>query len=178
MLLLALAPSMMVLAATDRWNVDGENGVLHVRGALAESACWLDMTSAYQDVWLGRLGTARLEHSGDQGPPVVVQLKLNDCARSQDLRTGAASHPAVSVSFVAEADDDNPQLVKVAGGRGLGVRILDALRKDTRLGSRSVPLFVMAGEGVLTYFVVPERTSAPLEAGAYRANMDFRMNYD
>lgn len=40
--------------AADNWNVDGANGVLHVRGALTESACRLEMTSAYQDVWLGK----------------------------------------------------------------------------------------------------------------------------
>ncbi|CAI1247076.1 S-fimbrial protein subunit SfaG precursor [Serratia quinivorans] len=176
--MLLLLPSLMAQAATDRWNVDDENAVLHVHSAITESACRLDMTSAYQDVWLGSFGTARLKRAGDRGPPVAVQLKLHDCARSQGLRAGGVSQPAVSVSFVAQADDDNPQLVKVTGARGLGVRILDTLRKDIRLGNRSAPLFIMPGEDVLTYFVMPERTSSQLETGVYQANMDFRMNYD
>lgn len=40
--------------AADNWQVEGANGVLQVRGALTESACRLEMTSARQDIWLGK----------------------------------------------------------------------------------------------------------------------------
>jgi type 1 fimbria pilin len=30
----------------------------------------------------------------------------------------------------------------------------------------------------LTYYVVPERTRAALAPGAFRASVDFRLNYD
>lgn len=40
--------------------VDGEHGVLHVSGALTESACRLEMSSADQSVELGDVGTGRL----------------------------------------------------------------------------------------------------------------------
>lgn len=50
--------SMMALLpearAADNGNVEGANGVLRVHGALTESACRLEMASAYQDVWLGK----------------------------------------------------------------------------------------------------------------------------
>jgi len=57
---------------------DGNNGVLHVHGALTESACRLEMTSAWQDINLGNIDTAHLAHIGDQGSPIVVQLHLHD----------------------------------------------------------------------------------------------------
>lgn len=109
--------------AADNGNVDGANGVLHVRGALTESACRLEMQSARQDVWLGETGTARLAQVGDRGTPTAIRLYLRDCLRSpannRDLRSGnrvwSTEQPAVSVSFVAPADADNPQLVKVRG---------------------------------------------------------------
>ena len=173
-------------ALTEHPEVEGANGVLYVSGALTESACRLDMTSAYQAVRLGTVGTGRLQSPGDRGTPVAVQLKLRDClrmsGRSLDARGGSltwsASQPAVSVSFMAPADPDSPQLVQVQGAQGLGLRLLDERQRDVRLGSRGAPLLLTPGQSTLTYTVTPERTAAPLQAGLYRATVNFRLNYD
>lgn len=182
--------SMMALMpdaqAGDNAGVDGANGVLHVHGALTESACRLEMTSAYQDVSLGEIGTARLAQVGAQGTPVTVQLHLRDCLRSpannRDERNGnllwSAHQPAVSLSFVAPADVDNPQLVKVRGASGLALRMNDTFGRDIRLGSRGAPLMLAVGQDTLDYIVTPERTRAPLQAGAYSAQLNFRLNYE
>ncbi|WP_375163283.1 fimbrial protein [Serratia fonticola] len=181
--MLALMPEA---GAADNWNVDGANGVLHVRGALTESACRLEMTSAYQDVWLGETGTARLAQIGAQGTPVAVRLRLQDCLRTpannRDERNGnllgSAHQPAVSLSFVAPADADNPQLIAVRGASGVALRMVDQLGRDIRLGSRGAPLMLAVGQDQLDYVVKLERTRAPLQAGAYSAHVDFRLNYD
>lgn len=181
--MLALMPEA---GAADNWNVDGANGVLHVRGALTESACRLEMTSAYQDVWLGETGTARLAQIGAQGTPVAVRLRLQDCLRTpannRDERNGnllwSAHQPAVSLSFVAPADADNPQLIAVRGTSGVALRMVDQLGRDIRLGSRGAPLMLAVGQDQLDYVVKLERTRAPLQAGAYSAHVDFRLNYD
>ncbi|HIE1345154.1 TPA: fimbrial protein [Serratia marcescens] len=172
--------------ATDNWEVDGANGTLYVHGALTESACRLEMSSAHQDIWLSETGTAQLEALGAQGTPVAFELRLKDCLRTpagqRDSRTGAltwaSNQPAVSVSFRAPADMDNPQLVKAQGVSGLGLRLLDNRGKDVRLGSRGEPLFLTPGQSSLIYTVAPERTKAPLVAGAYRAVVDFQLSYD
>ena len=172
--------------AADNWNVDGANGVLHVHGALTESACRLEMTSAYQDVWLGETATARLAKIGAQGTPVAVKLHLRDCLRgsanNRDDRNGNllwdAHQPAVSLSFVAPADADNPQLIGVRGASGVALRMEDTHGRDIRLGSRGAPLMLAVGQDTLDYVVTPERTVAPLQAGAYSAHVDFRLNYD
>lgn len=181
--MLALMPEA---GAADNWNVDGANGVLHVRGALTESACRLEMTSAYQDVWLGETGTARLAQIGAQGTPVAVRLRLQDCLRTpannRDERNGnllwSAHQPAVSLSFVAPADADNPQLIALRGASGVALRMVDQLGRDIRLGSRGAPLMLAVGQDQLDYVVKLERTRAPLQAGAYSAHVDFRLNYD
>jgi type 1 fimbria pilin len=181
-MLMLLPPSH----AADNWEVDGANGTLYVHGALTESACRLEMSSAHQDIWLGETGTARLEALGAQGTPVSFELRLKDCLRTpaslRDSRTGALTwapnQPAVSVSFRAPSDMDSPQLVKAQGVSGLGLRLLDSRGKDVRLGSRGEPLFLTQGQSSLTYTVTPERTKAPLVAGAYRAAVDFQLNYD
>lgn len=173
-------------ATVDSGDVDGANGTLYVHGALTESACRLDMTSARQDVALGETGTGRLQVIGARGEPVRFELSLMDCLRSPagspDERTGgltwADNQPAVTVSFTAPRDADNPQLVKVQGVSGLGLRLENAQGEDVRLGSRGTPLLLTPGQNTLSYTATPERTPAPLMAGSYRAVVDFHLNYD
>ncbi|AXK22115.1 PAP fimbrial minor pilin protein precursor [Serratia marcescens] len=170
----------------DNWYTDGANGVLQVRGALTESACRLEMASAWQDISLGEIGTGRLQNVGDRGAPVAFELLLRDCLRSpagsRDSRSGALvwadNQPAVSVSFRAVQDADNPQLVKAQGIAGLGLRLEDARGQDVRLGSRGEPMLLTPGQNTLSYTVAPERTAANLVAGSYRATLDFSLSYD
>lgn len=184
--MLWLLPSAHTQAAVDNWDVEGANGSLYVHGALTESACRLEMASAHQDIALGEMGTGRLQVIGARGEPVRFELRLADClhspAGSRDLRTGgltwANDQPAVTVSFNATRDADNPQLVKADGVSGLGLRLETAQGEDVRLGSRGKPLLVSPGQQTLSYTVAPERTSAPLMAGSYRAVVDFHLSYD
>lgn len=179
--------SLITLAhAADNWNVEGANGVLRVHGALTESACRLKMESAWQDIPLDGTGTGRLRNVGDRGTPVAVRLMLEDClsakSRSRDSRTGnllwSADQPAVSVSFMASVDEDNPQLVKVQGTRGLALQLTDAQGRKVQLDGQGAPLLLTPGQNELTYIVTPERTKATLKAGAYWAQLNFGMNYD
>jgi type 1 fimbria pilin len=175
-----------VQATTDNWDAEGANGTLYVQGALTESACRLEMDSAHQDIALGEVGTGRLQVIGAQGEPVRFELRLADCLRStagsRDVRTGgltwANEQPAVTVSFRATRDADNPQLVKARGVSGLGLRIADGHGRDVRLGSRGEPLLVTPGQNALSYTVTPERTPASLVAGSFRAVVDFHLSYD
>lgn len=172
--------------AADNWQVEGANGVLYVHGALTESACRLEMDSARQDVALGEVGTGRLQSVGARGEAVRFELRLADCLRSpagsRDLRTGGVSwadnQPAVTVSFRAVRDADNPQLVQAQGVSGLGLRLAIAQGEEVRLGSRGKPLLLTPGQSSLSYTVAPERTAANLVAGRYRAVVDFHLSYD
>jgi type 1 fimbria pilin len=173
-------------ATVDNGDVDGANGTLYVHGALTESACRLEMTSAHQDVTLGEVATGRLRAIGARGEPVRVELRLTDCLRSpagsRDVRSGgliwANTQPAMTVSFNGVRDADNPQLVKAQGVSGLGLRLETAQGEDARLGSRGKPLLLTPGQNTLSYTVTPERTPAPLMAGSYRAVVDFHLSYD
>lgn len=181
----------LLLASSFTWakdfsEVDGESGVIHVSGALTQGACRLEMQSAWQQIELGTVTTGDLITAGQRGTPVPFQLILRDClmngGRLQDtIKRGTVwdnMQPVVSVSFVAPADNTTPGLMKVDGAQGLGLRLLDSLQRDVRLGNRSEPVFVSPHRDVLTWYVVPERTSAPLIAGAFTATVSFRLNYD
>jgi type 1 fimbria pilin len=173
-------------AAVDNWEVEGANGSLYVYGTLTESACRLEMSSARQDVALGETGTGHLKTIGDQGEPVRFELHLMDCLRSpassRDERIGtltwADNQPAVTISFRATRDVDNPQLVKALGVSGLGLRLSTEEGEDVRLGSRGKPLLLQPGQDTLSYTVTPERTAAGLMPGSYRAVVDFHLSYD
>ncbi len=182
----AAALALALMANANVQAAPGNSGVLFVHGALTEGACRLEMSSAYQDIWLGDITTGSLSMPGSRAEPVAFQLRLRDCMRMgaaiRDPRLGYrlwdAYQPAVTVSFSAPADADNPQLVQVQGANGLGLRVLDAGKQDVRLGSRSRPQLLALGDNGLQFYVMAERTRAPLLAGAYRAAIDFRINYD
>lgn len=182
----ALLLAFTVGAANTDVVIDGNYGVLHVHGALTESACRLDMSSAYQAVSLGETGTGRLQAVGDQGMPVAVHLKLKDCLRlssnSLDNNSGnmrwSSSQPAVTLSFLAPQDNHDPRLIRANGVSGLGILLSDSHMRPVRLGNRDIPVQVTPGQDTLTYYVSPVRTLAPLQPGAYWANVDFRLSYD
>lgn len=181
-----LLPAATAADAEKQWGNDGNVGVLHVRGALTESACRLDMTSAWQDISLGEVGTGRFQHIGARGTPVTVTFKLLDClssgSRNVDERTAtrkwSAEQPSATVYFVAPADDDNPQLVQVSGAEGVGLRLLDSTGREVVLGQRGTPLLLTPGQDQLFYQIMLERTRAALSAGAFWSQINFKLNYD
>ncbi|CAI1094783.1 fimbrial protein [Serratia quinivorans] len=170
----------------NNWQVEGANGTLNVSGVLSEGACRLAMDSADQTVTLGVTPLAELAKLGARSAATAVTLRLRDCLRgsgaSRDERSGNLSwgrqQPVMTMSFLAPADADNPQLVKVQGVSGIGLRLLDGRQQDVRLGSRGIPQFVSPGDEVLVWYVAAERTRAPLQAGAYRATVNFRLSYE
>ncbi|WP_434638723.1 fimbrial protein [Klebsiella sp. I138] len=180
-LILAAAP---LNAADDR--VDGSDGLLHVHGTLTESACRLAMESAWQEVDMGNTATASLKRPGDRGEPVRVAIRLEDCLPSpssiRDAWSGdllwSRDMPSVTVSFVAPGERFQPGLVSVSGTNGLALRLSDRLHRDVRLNSEGHPLLLDPGGNTLFYYIAPERTAAPLVAGAWQALIHFRLNYD
>ena len=166
--------------------VDGNDGLLHVRGALTESACRLAMDSAWQDVDMGTTATGALKKPGDQGTPVRVAIRLEDCLPSptsvRDAWNGdllwSQDQPSVTVSFVAPGELFNPGLVRVTGASGLALRLTDKLQRPVRLNGEGHPLLLEPGGNTLFYYIAPERTPAPLVAGAWQALIHFRLNYD
>ncbi|CAM2913601.1 MULTISPECIES: fimbrial protein [Pseudomonas] len=173
-------------AAEDGEDVEGMNGMLNVLGTLHETPCSLEMTSLHQTVELGAVTTSQLQRPGDQATSVAFQLRFSDCNRTagsiRNERTGnltwSAFQPVLSVAFMAPADADDPRLVKVQGITGMGLRLTDDLGRDVQLGSRGQPLFLTLGKDTQTWNVQPTRTSAPLSSGAFKAVVDFRLNYE
>ena len=183
---LLLAASPIVASAADKPDARGPNAQFLISGTLLETACSLAMDSAYQEIWLGNTGTADLHRPGDQGVPVAIKLRLRGCVRTEggrrDEHGGAlawsSAEPVIGLTFRAPADMDNSELAGVAGAAGFGLRLTDALRRPIQLNKSSRPWFVQPGDSVLTYYVTPERTSAPLRAGAFHSYINLYLTYD
>ena len=167
-------------------DVEGMNGVLNISGSMHETPCSLEMNSLHQTIDLGVVSTSQLRRPGDQANQVAFQLRFTDCNRTagsiRSERTGnltwSAFQPVLSVAFLAPADADDSRLVKVQGITGMGLQLTDSLGRDVQLGSRGEPLFLPLGGNTKTLNVRPTRTSAPLSSGAFRAVVDFRLNYE
>lgn len=180
---LAMSPGA---SATDNWDVDGEHGELHVDGLLIEGACYLDMTSEFQQVALGTIPSSLLAKAGDEGSPVRFQLKLRGCSRSggsqADRYTGTntwdAIQPVVTISFNGVSDSLLPGLFKTSGASGLGLKITDPQGRQIRPGERGEPLIITPGDNLLNYQVTPVRTPATLIAGTFSALARFEVSYD
>lgn len=172
--------------AADNWEVEGAHGVLHVHGSLNESACRMAMTSAWQDVPVEKIETSQLRRIGERGKPAEFELRLEDCAaassRSRDSYTGNVTwsdgQPTVSISFHAPLDMDNPQLIKVSGANGFGLRLTDRFGRDVRIGDFATPLPLEPGQNQLIYTITPERTRAGLIPGNWWSQIDIGLSYE
>ncbi|MGT3828610.1 fimbrial protein [Enterobacter kobei] len=185
--LIGVAPYLQADAGKERdFRQDDLHGVVHVSGAIYRDACRLGMTSAYQDIYVGDSKTSQLNRPGDRGDEVMFELRLEDCRMVSGSQTDersallrwSESQPLVSVRFVAENHKDNPRLVAVNGAEGFGLRITDNQQRDINLGGRGTPLFLEPGSNSLIYHITPERTSSPLEAGAWDAFVRYELIYD
>lgn len=172
--------------AANEWNVDGENGYLHLSGTLSEGACSLDMTSVHQDVSLGNINRHALARPSARGLPVYFTIKLRRCARTggdetdlySETSTEDAVRPVVTLNFTGVADPDRPELLSAAGVTGLGLLLSDREGRVVRPGMRGEPLILQTGDNVLTYSVTPVRTSGPLSDGDFRVVTSFEVSYD
>lgn len=167
-------------------DIEGMNGMLNISGSMHETPCVLEMASVHQTVDLGAVSASQLQRPGDQAKAVAFEMRFNDCHRTagsiRSERTGnltwSAFQPVLSVMFLAPADADDSRLVKVQGVTGMGLQLTDALGRDVQLGARGEPLFLPLGSNTQVWTVRPTRTSASLTSGAFRAVVDFRLNYE
>lgn len=173
------------LDKVDNWDVDGANGTLYVHGALTESACRLAMSSANQTIELGSIGTGRLQQVGQIGTPVAIVLRLEDCLSGESRNRNQLGNilwspdmPAMKIRFLAQADEQDPNLVATLGAKGIALRLSNADYELIHLGKYSAPILLSPGQNELIYYVTPVRTTAGLNAGAYYALIRFQLNYD
>ncbi|WP_442876509.1 fimbrial protein [Enterobacter cloacae complex sp. ECC445] len=180
----------LLLAVASTANAEDEKslvdtGTLFVHGDLQENTCRMTMDSAWQDVNLGTTSRAEVDHAGKAAEPVKVNIYLHDCPElaswSKNITpmttTFSTLQPPYSARFMGVQDDYNPELIKVVGASGIGLRLRDSKGATVMLSHNSDSILLNPGQNQLTFTLQPERTTAPFVAGPYHALVNFSMIY-
>ncbi|WP_336292711.1 fimbrial protein [Cronobacter dublinensis] len=166
--------------------VSADGGALYVHGVMRENTCRLEMDSAWQDVDMGDISRADVNLVGKMAKPVTVKLYLRDCpqipTRSANImqltHTRSAQQPGYQARFVAPTDALNPDLIKVTGASGIGLRLKDNQGKTVKMAQQGNTALLNPGQDTVTFTLAPERTTAPFVAGPYHALINFSMRYE
>lgn len=78
---------------------------------------------------------------------------------------------------MAVSDAHNPDLIKVEGVSGIGLRLKDSHGRPVRLGQTGDTVLIDPGQNVITYTLQAERTAAAFIPGAYHAQVQFSIVY-
>ncbi|EJJ0545841.1 fimbrial protein [Cronobacter sakazakii] len=166
--------------------VSADGGTLYVHGALRENTCRLEMDSAWQDIDLGNITRADVNLVGKMTKPIPVTLYLRDCpeipTRSANItpltHTRSTQQPAYQARFLAATDTLRPELIKVTGASGIGLRLKDSRGQTVNMGQQGDTVLLNPGQDSVTYTLQVERTNAPLVPGSYHALIHFSMMYE
>lgn len=162
-----------------------DTGTLYVHGDLLENTCRMTMDSAWQDVDLGSATRADLSLVGKTTPPVTVKIYLHDCPELPNWSTNitpmtttiSTMQPPYKARFVAVTDDNNPELIKVTGASGIGLRLRDSHGETVKLSRMSDSQLLNPGQDEVVFTLQPERTGAMFVPGPYSAVINFSMIY-
>ncbi|MDI7383823.1 fimbrial protein [Cronobacter dublinensis] len=166
--------------------VSADGGALYVHGVMRENTCRLEMDSAWQDVDLGDISRADVSLVGKMAKPVTVTLYLRDCpeipTHSANITpltyTRSAQQPGYQARFIAPTDALNPDLIKVTGVSGIGLRLKDSQGKTVKMAQQGDTVLLNPGQDSVNFTLAAERTAAPLVAGPYHALINFSMRYE
>lgn len=162
-----------------------DTGALYVQGALLENTCRMSMDSAWQEIDLGTASQGDLNLVGKATAPIAIKIYLHDCpvmgSWSTNLTpmtfTASTMQPPYRARFVAVADESNPDLVKVTGASGIGLRLRDNHGETVKLSRTGDSILLNPGDDQLTFTLQPERTGAVFTPGPYHAVINFSMIY-
>nr|WP_314264849.1 fimbrial protein [uncultured Moellerella sp.] len=182
----AAAPKQLGYRQVDNWGVDGQHGILRVKGALTDSPCRLSMRTTDQTIDLGTVAIGDLPHIGSEGRGVTFQIELTDCLEvangRMDKQTGQAlwspEQPGVAIRFMAPEMDGSGRYAQINGVSGLGLVLNDVQGNAMQLGQYSRPQLLPVGQSTLTYTVAPVKVANRVSPGAFYAVMGFQLSYD
>ncbi|WP_158784162.1 fimbrial protein [Pantoea sp. BAV 3049] len=183
--MLLVLPLMAGATSADE-GVDGDNGVLYVSGELTRGACNIEGDSKQQAVRMGTIGSGELTLPGRKAHGKAFHLHLRNCISSgpeeEERQTGTVvrveDQPEARISFISARNADDPQLIAVQGAEGFGLRLEDHKHHLIQPGGEGEPLVLQTSNDDLVYWLIPERTRAKLQEGAWRTTVYMRLSYE
>ena len=173
------------------YNTDNQHGILHFSGEILVSPCILAAESQEQDIVMGITSARWFRQAGDRTKQVTFVINLQDCLagshgyhRDSPGEVAGFGKPArltggqmVSLSFSGESDDLNPELLRVQGVKGLGLRLMDAQGNPLILNQAQRAYLLTPGDNSLTFKVALESTRKYVVAGNYYGMIRLMMEY-
>lgn len=161
-------------------------GALYVHGVLQDNTCRMDMDSAWQEVDLGASSRGDFNLVGKATRPVTVKIYLHDCPEMVSwstnitpmTTTASSLQPSYKARFTGVADTFNPELIKVTGASGIGLRLRDSQGKSVIPGRTGNALLLTPGQNQLTFTLAAERNGAVFTPGSYHSVINFSMIYE
>ncbi|EKK5219892.1 fimbrial protein [Cronobacter sakazakii] len=160
-------------------------GALYVHGVLQDNTCRMDMDSAWQEVDLGTASRGDFNLVGKAARPVTVKIYLHDCPEMVSwstnitpmTTTASTLQPSYKARFTGVADELNPELIKVIGASGIGLRLRDSQGKSVVLSRTGDAVLLSPGQSQVTFTLAAERNGAAFTPGAYHSVINFSMIY-
>lgn len=185
----AALASVMLTVAGQTFAADeqplADTGSLYVQGVLQENTCRMTMDSAWQEVDLGTTAHADVNLVGKASKPVTVNIYLHDRPELPNWSTNitpmttmvSTLQPPYKARFTGVADDANPDLIKVVGASGIGLRLRDSRGQSVPLSRTGDVVLLNPGQNQVTFTLAAERTGAAFAPGPYHSVINFSMIY-
>jgi type 1 fimbria pilin len=173
MLLGTLLLTGSTTAATPLGVIQGTTGTVSFHGGLLSSPCSLTPDSRDQAIDLGDVNARDLPNAGAQSVPVRFRLSFRNCLLGAKAladnpagpRNGDAGQlylkgeQAVTLVFLGDSDDNNPELLKLNGGvQGIGLRLKDQQGRALALNQQSRSYILQPGSNTLWFSAQVEST--------------------
>ncbi|EOC0416708.1 type 1 fimbrial protein [Cronobacter malonaticus] len=163
-----------------------DTGALYVHGVLQDNTCRMDMDSAWQEVDLGTASRGDFNLVGKAARPVTVKIYLRDCPElvswstniTPMTTTASTLQPSYKARFTGVADELNPELIKVTGASGIGLRLRDSRGKSVVLSRTGDTVLLSPGQDQVAFTLAAERNGAVFTPGPYHSVINFSMIYE
>lgn len=152
--------------------VRGYNVLVSVTGTLIGNTCVVAADSKEQTVSLGAIGIKQFR-AADAVSNIKTPFTLT-------LEACGPTFAGVKIRFSGTPDDDNPQLIKIAGGgaTGVAVQILDKDNVLIPLETQTSAYGATGDDGVkMTFYARLAATGAAVNAGDFSAVVTWTTEY-
>lgn len=165
---LCLPSIILMMSVSDGFAAD--TSTVAIIGSVKSRTCSLATDSKDLVVDLMKNPVKQFYKKGATASPVIFKLRLSPCGMSVT---------SVKVKFTGIADVNNPELLQVSGVSGIGLQFLSDLMRPMKVNQYpDIPVILLPGkENTLEFYARLMTTVVPVNAGTFRANASFTMEF-
>ncbi|HBV2141022.1 TPA: fimbrial protein [Klebsiella variicola] len=164
------------IAAGISFSANAADGTINFTGAILDSACTVNTTSASQTVNLGNVQRTTFKAAGDVAAATQFDIVLENCPDTVK---------SASVKFDGTANATNGDILALNSGQtaqGVGVALFEAdgitaIPLSTQSAQMTLDTTAETNRNVMTFVAKYQATQAAVTAGTANATSDFTIIY-